>query len=298
MQSFDPAQVRRYYDRHTARFVALGQGGNLGAIHRAVWGPGARDRAAAFRWVEDRLAEHVHRLGEPGPQPDAKPNVKPDAKPESAPWHVLDLGCGIGASLSYLAERLPIRGTGITLSPVQARLAAQRIDQAGLGDRVRCIEGDYCELPDDLGPVDLAYAIESFLHGPDPRRFFAQCARVVRPGGVLVLCDDFRRSTAEPAAARSIDRFVRGWHVGTLLDRQQVRAIAQQAGFEHESTTDLTPYLELGRPRDHAIAVMVALVGWLPPVARRYDDLIGGSALQRCLTRGWVGYDLACFRRV
>lgn len=281
MPAFDSAQVRDYYDRHTARFIALGQGGSLGAIHRAVWGPGAADRGAAFRWVEDRIAEHVRGLGEP----------------EGEGWHVLDLGCGIGASLSYLAERLPIRGTGITLSPVQAELAARRIDEAGLGGRIRCIEGDFCELPGDLGPVDLAYAIESFLHGPDPERFFAQCARVVRPGGRLLLCDDFRRRTTDPAASRAVARFCRGWHVGTLLDREALRAMARRAGFEHESTTDLTPYLELGRPRDRAIALVVALVGWLPPVARRFDDLVGGSALQQCLTNGWIGYDLTCLRR-
>ena len=37
-ERFDAADIRHYYDRHSARFVRYGQGG--GSIHRAVWGEG------------------------------------------------------------------------------------------------------------------------------------------------------------------------------------------------------------------------------------------------------------------
>ena len=103
---FDPGQVRRYYDRHTPAFLALGQGGRDGAIHRAVWGPGVRDRSQAFHYVEDRIAEAIQ-----------------DIPAVAGPLHFVDLGCGVAASACYLASRLPVRVTGITLSPVQARLA-------------------------------------------------------------------------------------------------------------------------------------------------------------------------------
>ena len=205
---------------------------------------------------------------------------------------VLDLGCGVGSSLCYLAEHTLIQGTGVTLSPVQARLAQQRVHDLGMTDRIRCVEADYCDLPDDVGVVDLAYAIESFVHGPDPNRFFAECSRRVRPRGLLVICDDFRRTTTDPAAPATVERFRRGWHINTLVERGELRAVAASAGFEHELTVDLTSYLEL----DRVIAALVALAGWLPAVERRYDHLIGGSALQKCLSMGWIGYDLAIFR--
>ena len=185
----------------------------------------------------------------------------------------------------------------MTLSPVQARLAAERISEAGLSDRVSCLVGDFNDLPAGLGPADLAYAIESFVHGPAPDRFFAGCARLIRPGGLLVICDDITRSPAEPAARRTIERFCRGWHVNTLLDQPALRALARDAGFEHESTTDLTPYLEIRRPRDRAIDALGALFGGLPAVSDRFGYLIGGSALQTCLARGWIGYDLTVLRR-
>lgn len=276
---FDRAQIQGYYDRHTATFLRYGQGGGAGAIHRAVWGPGVETREAAFHYVEDRIAERL-RASLPGV---AQPCV-------------VDLGCGVAGSLCYLAERLPIRGAGVTLSPLQARLAADRIRAAGLRDRIRCLEGDYTDPGLDLPAADLACAIESFVHGPDPGAFFAQCARVVRPGGLLLICDDVLRPGGGRAARRAVDRFRRGWRINTLLCREALRALAADAGFEHCSTCDLTPFLELGRPRDRAIGLLAALVAWLP-VEARLGHLTGGSALQTCLRRGWIGYDLALFRR-
>ena len=280
MPEFDADDVRRYYDRHTDNFVTYGQGGAAGAIHRAVWGPGADSPSAAFRYVEHRILEQLDTLSA-GP----------------APTHVVDLGCGVGASLCYLAARLPIRGTGITLSPVQVQHAERRIREAGLSDRLACLEGDYCALPESIPPADLAYAVESFVHGPNPARFFAQCARLIRPDGLLVICDDFRRPATEAAATRAVERFRRGWHLNSLIHPEDLRAVATAAGFEHVSTHDLTPHLDLGRPRDRLVATFIALFGWLPLDGTRFGHLVGGSALHTCLARGWIGYDLALFRR-
>jgi len=281
MPRFSAAQVQRYYDRHTPGFIAFGQGGGDGVIHRAVWGPGARDRREALHYVEDQIAEVIGRL------------------PRTAePVHAVDLGCGVGASLCYLAEGLPIRGTGITLSPVQAELATRRIAKCGLSKRVVCIESDYCNLPRELGPADVAYAIESFVHGPDPVRFFAQCRQLVRPGGTLVICDDFKRPTDDRDAARAIEQFCAGWHINALVQRGELQALARAAGFEHESTSDLSPYLEIHRARDRAINALLAFVGRLPLPGTSLGHLQGGNSLQTCLERGWIAYELALFRRL
>jgi len=277
---FDPVQVRDYYDRHTAAFVSHGQGGDTGAIHRAVWGPGVSDRGQAFRDVEDRIAKLIQGL----PAADGRPP------------HIVDLGCGVAGSACYLAARLPVRVTGITLSPVQARLAQNRIREAGMSDRVVCVEGDYNNLPPEVGPAELAYAIESFVHGPAPDRFFAQCRRLLRPGGTLVICDDFRRPTTDARAGRAIERFCRGWHVNALLDREALQALAATHGFVHDSTVDLSPYLELGRARDRVLHALLPFLNLLPLAAGRFDYVSGGSALQECLAKGWVAYEMVTFR--
>lgn len=286
MSRFTAAQVRDYYDRHTAAFVSLGQGRHAGAIHRAVWAPGIGDDAGAFHYVDDQIVRLVATL------------------PHGAePLHIVDLGCGIGASLCYQAQQLPIRGTGVTLSPVQARLAAEHIAASALADRVVCVEGDYCDLPAAVSTADLAYAIESFVHAPSATRFFAECRQLVRPGGLLVICDDLR-GDAEPRDLvdaghrdRAVATFRAGWHVNTLVGPGELQALADDAGFSLESIRDLTPYLQLGRWRDRGIAVMLAAMRLLRVNMGRVDDLSGGHALQTCLRHGWIRYELAVFRR-
>jgi hypothetical protein len=66
----------------------------------------------------------------------------------------------------------------------------------------------------------------------------------------------------------------------------------------HESTLDLSPYLEIHRARDRAVNVFLALFGWLPLARTPVGHLVGGSALQTCLERGWIGYEMALFQRV
>jgi|SoiMethySBSTD1v2_1073268.scaffolds.fasta_scaffold224049_2 tocopherol O-methyltransferase len=280
MPAFSTADIRRYYDRHTRSFVRFGQGGREGAIHRAVWGPGVTTRSEAFHYVDDRIAELTRSL-----------------PASSAPSHVVDLGCGIGASLCYLAGRLPIRATGITLSPVQARLANQRILDARLSDRVTCVQGDYSALPPSVERADLAYAIESFVHAPAPHLVFDACARLIRSQGLLAICDDFRRAATSRAAEGAIDRFRRGWHINTLLSPEELRNVAHAAGFEHEWTLDLSHALEMRRTRDRAINLIAAVADWIPFAAERLDYLLGGAALQECLMNRWIGYDLAVFRK-
>ena len=279
MVEFDTTDVRRYYDRHTDNFVNYGPGGRVGALHRAVWAPEVESPDEAFRYVENQLLKHLRTLpSEPEP-------------------HIIDLGCGVGASLCYLASQLRIRGTGLTLSPVQVQHAEQRIHAAGLLDQIRCIEADYCALPEDIPPADMAYAIESFVHGPDPKRFLQACAQIIRPGGLLMICDDFSRPVTGTAATRAVARFRKGWHLNTLICPDELVQMAEQAGFVHLSTDDLTRHLRIGSARDRVASLFIEICRWLPLERTRFGHLVGGTALQTCLANGWIGYDLALFRR-
>ena len=141
------------------------------------------------------------------------------------------------------------------------------------------------------------------MPGIDPRRPPVR-ERLRRPrsrpapaGGRLIVCDDVRHGEPSPAASRTIAQFTRGWHVNSLLTAAEWQHHASQAGFVHVSTIDLTPYLELSRPRDWAIGVLASATGWLPRLSTRLAPLIGGSALQRGLSKGWIAYHFASFRR-
>lgn len=272
--------VANYYDANTRRFLRFGQGGDVGAIHRAVWGPGVQTRAQAFRYVDDRL------LG----------LIPPDAK------RVLDLGCGVGASLEHLAKQRDVEGVGVTLSGVQAELANERFARAGLSERVVCRQADFTQLPDDLGTFDFAYGIESFLHSPSAEAFFSEAARVCNPGATLAICDDFAAEALEDGKlsfreARWAREFRAGWNVGSLLSVRRTCEIAKTHGFERVLDDDLTPAVELRRPRDLAITAMVRLGRHVPTRNPWWLNLLGGNALQMLLVRRLVNYRLVAWRK-
>jgi cyclopropane fatty-acyl-phospholipid synthase-like methyltransferase len=274
--AFSAEAIRDYYDRQTRGFLALGEGGTAEAIHRAVWDPQARTADDAFHYTERRMREWL--------------STQPDECP-----HVVDLGCGVGGSLRYLARHLRMTGTGVTVSPVQASLGTARSTAEGLAPAVRCLCGDFNEVPLPDQSADAVMAIEAFVHGATPARFFAEAARLLKPGGRLWLCDDFRNADAPAAAQPHLARFEQGWHLNALLTPDTVMHLAREAGLQLVERRPLTGWLRLGRPRDYLIAAGVALLGWLPLERTPVAHLVGGAALQRCLARGWVTYELLVF---
>ena len=281
--SADSDRVRRYYDANTRLLLRLGQG-TEGSIHRAVWGPGVTDRRQAMAYVDTLVIDRVTRLGTQA----------------GTPPRVVDLGSGVGASLCRIAEHVPIRGTGITISGAQAEMARRNIAARGLAASVRSMQADFCNLPPQLEQADLAFAIESFVHATTAAAFFHECARLVRPGGSLIVCDDFladARLRADARAARWLDRFRDGWMAGNLVSFGEADDLARSACFTHQTTIDLSPHIEIGRPRDYAIALLMRGFGWLPVTSSYRAMLRGGHALQVCLRRGWITHLFSVWTR-
>ncbi|WP_436930280.1 class I SAM-dependent methyltransferase [Halosimplex halobium] len=95
---------------------------------------------------------------------------------------VLDAGCGGGrAVLETLADEYD--AVGVDLSPEQLALARERAPAAALA------RGDLTRLPVADGAVDAVTALHSVIHVPREHheRAFAEFARVLRPGGHLLL---------------------------------------------------------------------------------------------------------------
>lgn len=275
-------QVARYYDANTARFLRFGEGSQKGAIHRGVWMPEVTDAHQAAdtinRLLIERLAGHVPAGG-----------------------RILELGCGVGATMIRLARALDAAVAGITISRAQADIAGRRIADLDLDARCQVMCGDFAALPE--GPrYHAMVGVESFIHAPRPRALLQHLAERLEPGGRVLLCDDWltEHEPSSRARKRCLARFRSGWRVGHLQTPDELRAAAADAGLRLSEDLDLTAYLRLGRPRDRVIAALAGVASRIPGVVDMplWGNVIGGSALQTALARGWLAYRLLVLTRV
>lgn len=110
------------------------------------------------------------------------------------PRRVVDLGCGIGTVLLFLAWRFPDAAcTGIEAQEVSADLAARSIAWNGIGDRCAVRRGDLRDPASraGLGPADLVTGTPPYLPvgtGPESRRVQCGPCRFEHRGGIEDYC--------------------------------------------------------------------------------------------------------------
>ena len=265
MVSFTSDDIAEYYNRNTSRFLGYGQGGSVGAIHRAVWGDGVRTREEAYHYVHHLLLEQIDKIG-------------------IGKHRVLDLGCGVGSSLLYLQKHSNIEGFGVTNSKVHLEEAWRRKDKRDFA--MNFIRADFCHdtLPAD---IDFGYGIESFAQGSDARKFFANVSSSLRMGARLALCDDF---LATRESGFWLEEFRNGWQLSSLMHREDIDALAVEHDLHLIEEHALTSFLEVDRLRDRAIRVVVALGRPLRLKHPCWLNFLGGNALRQCLKKQLVSY--------
>ena len=101
---------------------------------------------------------------------------------------ILDIGCGGGQHAVQLAGQRPdLRIVGLDLSAEFVRRARQRASAADVGARVEFVKGNALDLPFEDGEFDHVYSIGSIKHWPEMEQGLAECVRVLKPGGRLLV---------------------------------------------------------------------------------------------------------------
>jgi ubiquinone/menaquinone biosynthesis C-methylase UbiE/DNA-binding transcriptional ArsR family regulator len=144
-------------------------------------------------------------------------------------WTVGDLGCGTGqvsaALAPFVARVIAIDGSAAMLQSAKRRLQAF--------DNVELRRGDLEDLPVDDGLLDAAMLTLVLHHVPEPHDALAEVARVLKPGGRIVLVDMLPHD-------RDNYRQQMG-HVWLGFSDEHIRTLLAGAGFDSVRIMALPP---------------------------------------------------------
>ena len=193
------------------------------------------------------------------------------AQPQSH-WQALDIATGGGHTALKFAPHVE-HVLASDLTPRMLESARRFISERGIGN-VSFRQADAEDLPFDRGQFDLVTCRIAPHHFPDVQRFLCECARVLKPGGMLILQDQLL--PFDDRAARYVDAFER------LRDPSHNRAFNQaewsqfcaRAGFTVEysepyrKTHDFLNWARRQGPDADTIAALIDLMRKAPPIAR------------------------------
>jgi ubiquinone/menaquinone biosynthesis C-methylase UbiE len=160
---------------------------------------------------------------------------------------ILDLACGTGRTLRMLRGALPeVSLFGTDLSPAYLRKANQVLNEIP-GELPQLLQANSEELPYTDNLFDAITCVFLFHELPAPARqnVINEAARVLKPGGVLLICDSVQMFDS-PDLIESMEAFVKTFHEPYYRDyiRDDLGIRLRDAGLtlQSESTHYVSHY--------------------------------------------------------
>jgi ubiquinone/menaquinone biosynthesis C-methylase UbiE len=224
------------------------------------------DVRARFGATAERVAEHSFR------QVDAVRDELRALFPATGQERAVDVGTGAGTLALALA---PLVKAVVGVDIVPELLAAARREAPA---NLTFVEADATKLPFERAAFDIGATRRTLHHIARPELVVAELARVIRPGGTVLVEDQI--APIDPLAAVALDRFERSRDpshtrllpdvdLRSLFDANELELIRSRARRERRA---LDPYLDLagcaGDERERAAS--------LAPAGR--DEYVADSA--------------------
>ena len=146
--------------------------------------------------------------------------------PAMSPERAVDLGCGGGRNAGELLKKYPVAHvTAVDYSALSVEKAKEYNREMIAAGRCIVQQGDVSslELPEES--YDLATAFETIYFWPGLSRCFSQVARVLKPGGTFMICNE---SDGTDAVSLKFEKIIDGMKNYTAED---ITAALKEAGF-------------------------------------------------------------------
>ncbi len=265
--------------------------------------------ASSGLW-EEVWGEHMHHgyYGPTGREKKNRRQAQIDLIEELLNWarveqaeQILDVGCGIGGSSLYLAQKFNANATGITLSPVQASRATERAQEAGLASRVQFQVADALNMPFADQSFDFVWSMESGEHMPDKEQFLKECYRVLKVGGTFLMATWCHRpitpATGELTAdeQQHLKEIYRVYCLPYVISLPEYQAIARNLSFQNICTANwsdaVEPFWDIVIDSAFEPTAIVRLLqsGW-----STIQAALSLGLMSRGYERGLIHYGLLC----
>jgi SAM-dependent methyltransferase len=165
--------------------------------------------------------------------------------------------------------------TGLNITPMQVRLAKQRVRRRGMAGRITLMEGSATAMPLPDACCDIVTAVECAFHFHTRADFLAEAFRVLRPNGRLVVADiiraaperdGFRRQVQDVTWRQFADKFA--VPAANADERAPYAAKLSAAGFIAVEVTPISEHVFPGWHQalreDPALFARLPLAGRLP----------------------------------
>ncbi len=158
---------------------------------------------------------------------------------------VAEIACGTGPGLGLLSAVARSLEAGDISEPIL------EIARRHYGDRVRISRIDALALPFGPASKDVILLFEAIYYLPDAERFIAECKRVLRPGGHVLIA----------TANKDLSDFNPSPHSHTYYGVVELKNLFTRAGFEvelfgHLSVRDTTLKQRVLRPVKQAVVAL------------------------------------------
>ena len=214
---------------------------------------------------------------------------------------ILDVGCGIGGSSLYLAQKYNATATGITLSPVQAARAKERSAIAQMSEKTDFLVADALQMPFADNSFDLVWSMESGEHMADKEQFLRECYRVLKPGGTFLMatwCHRPIKSPNQPLTPDELHHLAEIYRVYCLpfvISLPEYEAIAKNLSFQNIRTADwskaVAPFWDFVIDSAFNLEVIIGLLfsGW-----STIQGAMSLGLMQRGYESGLIRFGLLC----
>jgi ubiquinone/menaquinone biosynthesis C-methylase UbiE len=184
---------------------------------------------------------------------------------------LVDVGCGRGGPGLWVAAATGAEFVGIDLDETALAAAERRAEQASMADRASFRRGSFADTGLPGGSAQAVMSVDALLFAPDKRAAVAELARILTPGGRLVLTSwDYHRQPA-----------------GRPPQVADHRPLLEQAGFDVRSYEETEAWREQQERTGHALLAAAAELAAESggDVAQRQGRIAEMNATLDCIIR-------------